>query len=72
MTIVQVAVHDAVNAISGKHKTYLSYGAAPAGASPEAAAIAAAHRVLVTLFPSAVSGVDVERCARGVARGARS
>ncbi|HVH57191.1 MAG TPA: vanadium-dependent haloperoxidase [Vicinamibacterales bacterium] len=56
MTIVQVAVHDAVNGISGRHDTYLTHGPAPAGASPEAAAIAAAHRVLVTLFPAQAPG----------------
>ena len=54
MTIVQVSVHDAVNAITGKHSTYLSHGAAPAGASADAAAIAAAHRVLVRLVLAAV------------------
>src|SRR5687767_8677386 len=47
MTIVQVSVHDAVNTITGKHPTYLAAGPAPAGASAEAAAIAAAHRALV-------------------------
>jgi hypothetical protein len=50
MAIVQVAVHDAVNGITGKYATYLPAGAAPANASPEAAAIAAAHHALVNLF----------------------
>lgn len=50
MAIVQVAVHDAVNGITGKYATYLSPGPAPAGASPEAAAIAAAHHTLRNLF----------------------
>ncbi len=50
MAIVQVAVHDAVNGITGKYATYLPAGAAPANASPEAAAIAAAHHALVTIF----------------------
>jgi hypothetical protein len=31
MTLVQVAVHDAVNSITGKHGTYGAYGPAPAG-----------------------------------------
>jgi len=61
MTIVQVSVHDAVNGITGRHDTYLTHGPAPAGASPEAAAIAAAHRVLVTLFPSQAPGLDAAR-----------
>ena len=50
MAIVQVAVHDAVNGITGKYATYLPAGAAPANASPEAAAIAAAHHALVNIF----------------------
>ncbi len=52
MAIVQVAVHDAVNGITGKYATYLSPGPAPANASPEAAAIAAAHHALRNLFAS--------------------
>ncbi len=50
MAIVQVAVHDAVNGITGKYATYLPAVAAPANASPEAAAIAAAHYALVNIF----------------------
>ena len=52
MAIVQVAVHDAVNGITGEYETYLSPGPAPANASPEAAAIAAAHHTLRNLFAS--------------------
>jgi hypothetical protein len=69
MTLVQVSVHDAVNAISGKHKTYLSHPAAPAGASAEAAAIGAAHRVLATLFPQQTSALQSARSASFAARG---
>jgi hypothetical protein len=69
MTIVQVSMHDAVNGITGKHPTYLPTGPAPAGASPEAAAIAAAHRALVTLFPLQSSGLDAARAASFAARG---
>jgi hypothetical protein len=50
MAIVQVAVHDAVNGITGKYAPYGSPGPAPANASPEAAAIAAAHHALRNLF----------------------
>jgi hypothetical protein len=50
MAIVQVAVHDAVNGITGEYETYLSPGPAPENASPDAAAIAAAHETLRTLF----------------------
>ena len=50
MAIVQLAVHDAVNGITGKYHTYLSPGDPPDNASPEAAAIAAAHHALRYLF----------------------
>ena len=51
MAIVQVAVHDAVNAITCGNRTYLSITCGPWG-SPEAAAIGAAYRALVGLFPA--------------------
>jgi hypothetical protein len=63
MTIVHVAVHDAVNSITGKHRTYLAYGPAPAGASANAAAIAAAHRALIGLFPLQSATLDPARAA---------
>src|SRR2546423_8351806 len=50
--IVQLAVFEAVNATTGDYTPYLGTITAPAGASPEAAAIAAAHRTLVTLRPA--------------------
>ena len=50
MAMVQVSVHDAVNGITRRYETYLPSGQAPAGASPEAAAIAAAYRALDSLF----------------------
>ena len=68
MTIVQVAMHDAVNLITGKHRTYLSHVAAPAGASAEAAAIAAAHTALVSLFASQIDAFDRARAASLAAR----
>ena len=56
--IVQLAVFEAVNAITGEYEGYLGSASAPtgvsisaaAGASPEAAAIAAAYRVLFNYF----------------------
>jgi hypothetical protein len=50
MAIVQVAVHDAVNGITGKYETYLPRVEPPDGASPEAAAIAAAYRATSGLY----------------------
>ena len=58
MAIVQVAVHDAVNGITGKFATYLPSAPAPANASPEAAAIAAAHHALRTIFASQAASLD--------------
>ena len=53
MSIVQLAVFEAVNAITGEYESYLDEPIeAPDGASAEAAAIAAAHRVLKTYFSS--------------------
>ena len=51
MAIFQLAVHDAINGITGEYETYLSPSPAPEDASPEAAAIAAAHYALKNLFP---------------------
>ena len=59
MAIFHVAVHDAVNGITGDYETYLSSEPAPANASPEAAAIAAAHQVLRNLFPANQGSLDV-------------
>jgi hypothetical protein len=53
MAIYSLAVHDAVNGITGKYETYLSPGPAPAGASAEAAAIAAGYQALCRMFASA-------------------
>ena len=53
MAITQLAVFEAVNAITGDYKPYLGTVAAPAGASAEAAAAAAAYTVLKHYFPAA-------------------
>ena len=58
MAIAQVAVHDAVNGITGEYATYLPPAASPANASSEAAAIAAAHETLRTLFSSQTVMLD--------------
>jgi membrane-associated phospholipid phosphatase len=50
--IMHAAIYDAVNAIDGTHKPYaVRLGASPF-ASQEAAAAAAAHEVLVNLYPN--------------------
>jgi PAP2 superfamily len=48
--IVQLAVFEAVNAITRDYQPYLGTVTAPAGASADAAAVAAAYRVLRTYF----------------------
>jgi len=53
MAIAQLAVFEAVNAIEGNYKPYLGTVVAPVGASADAAAVAAAYRVLKTYFPGA-------------------
>jgi hypothetical protein len=51
MAIVQVSVHDAVNAITCDYRTYLPIRCGSWG-TPDAAAIAAAHRALAGLLPA--------------------
>jgi len=53
LAITQLAVFEAVNAITGEYEPYLGTIAAPAGASTDAAAVTAAYRVLKTYFPLA-------------------
>jgi hypothetical protein len=50
MAITQLAVFEAVNAITGEYQPYIGTVVAPAGASADAAAIAAAHDVLKYYF----------------------
>jgi hypothetical protein len=71
MTIVHVAMHDAVNLITRDYKTYLAARFRPCGGSAEAAAIAAAHRALVGLFPAPgqVTQLNAARAASLAARG---
>jgi hypothetical protein len=52
---------EAVNAVTKRYKPYLGTVSAPEGASPRSAAVAAAHRVLSTYFPAAVSTLDAAR-----------
>ena len=67
--IVQLAVFEAVNAVTGDYEGYLGSAAAPtglsisaaAGSSAEAAAIAAAHAVLVNYFPGSAALLNADR-----------
>jgi hypothetical protein len=67
MAIVHVAMNDAVQSIEGGIETYMDAGAPPAGASADAAAIAAAHFALSALFTA--QDFDDELAASLAARG---
>jgi hypothetical protein len=57
--IMHAAIYDAVNAIDRRHKPYLvTLPDVPPNASEEAAAAAAAHEVLVALYPTFKASLD--------------
>jgi hypothetical protein len=58
LAILHVVIYDAVNGIARTHEPYAVDGAVPASASKEAAASAAAHLVLVALFPAQAISFD--------------
>ena len=62
--ITQLAVFEAVNAITRDYKPYLGTITAPPSASAEAAAIAAAHAVLKNYFPASAVSLDAARAIR--------
>jgi membrane-associated phospholipid phosphatase len=59
--ITQVAVFEAVNAITGDYRPYLGSIVAPHGASANAAAVQAAYRVLSIYFPASASTLEPAR-----------
>ena len=59
--IMHAAIYDAVNAIDRKHRPYLvRLSSVPRDASQEAAAAAAAHEVLVALYPAFKTALDAQ------------
>src|SRR6185369_6333153 len=60
MAIMHAAVYDAVNAIVRTHADYLVHVRAPRHASVAAAAAAAAHDVLVRLYPAQAPSLDAD------------
>ena len=52
LAILHVSMYDALNGIERTHEHYLVPSTVPASASKEAAASAAAHKVLTTFFPT--------------------
>ena len=61
VAIVQLAVFDAVNAVLREYEPYVGIVTAPVGASADAAAVAAAHRVLVSYFSASAPTLDAAR-----------
>ena len=59
--ITHLAMYDAVNSITKRYRPYLGYVPASSGASADAAAIAAAHRVLRQSFPANAATFDAAR-----------
>jgi hypothetical protein len=84
MAFVQAAVYNAVVGVEGRYEPYRFHADAPRGASAQAAAVAAAHKVLVTYVPSAQAALDARYAeslaqfpdgtakAQGIAFGARA
>ena len=57
---VQAAVYNAVVGVEGQYAPYRFHAHAPRGTSAQAAAVAAAHQVLVTYVPSAQDTLDAD------------
>ena len=60
MGFVQAAVYNAVVGVDGRYAPYRFHAHAPRGASAQAAAVAAAHEVLVTYVPSAQATLNAD------------
>ena len=60
MGFVQAAVYNAVVGVDGQYAPYRFHARAPRGTSAQAAAVAAAHQVLVTYVPSAQTALDAD------------
>ena len=58
MAIMHTAMFDAINSIEGHYTPYKFKVSAPAGSSPEAAGVAAAHAALVALFSEQKAALD--------------
>jgi hypothetical protein len=61
LSIVHLAIFDAVNAITGEYEPYLGSTGAEPGASAKAAAVAAAHSVLIEFLPDQAATLDAAR-----------
>jgi hypothetical protein len=84
MAFVHAAVYDAVVGVEGRYEPYRFHAHAPRRTSAQAAAVAAAHKILVTYSPYAQATLDAAYAAslaqipdgkaksRGVAFGTRA
>ena len=63
MGFVQAAVYNAVVGIDGRYQPYHFKARAPRRASSQAAAAAAAHKILVTYSPAAKADLDAKYAA---------
>jgi hypothetical protein len=63
MAFVQAAVYNAVVGVDGRYAPYRFHAHAPRGTSAQAAAVAAAHEILVTYVPSAQATLDADYAA---------
>lgn len=61
LAMLHVAIYDAVNGIDRRHEPYLYSDNTPASASREAAATAAAHKVLSAVYPTQQAAFDALR-----------
>src|SRR5262245_40432873 len=61
ITLVHVAIYDAVMSINGGYEQFKVTPAHLRPASPEAAAVAAAHGILVRLLPAQQASIDTAR-----------
>jgi hypothetical protein len=58
MAFVHAAVYDAVVGVEGRYEPYRFHARAPRGTSAQAAAVAAAHKILVSYSPYAQATLD--------------
>jgi membrane-associated phospholipid phosphatase len=58
LAILHTSIYDAINGILRTHEPYFVTEKGPTNASEEAAASAAAHKVLITLFPTSAAMFD--------------
>jgi hypothetical protein len=64
IAMMNATIYDAVNSITRTHQPYIGFDKAAPGASMEAAVAAAAHRVLVEIYPAQAAFFDAEYAAR--------